>query len=136
MISGEGAQNHLGVVRKCTECLGRDDAFGRHVIPTDDGETLSAQAPGSFIGWRWRFATHRMESLRDEARSGAPRTLDDARIEEVIIRTLEGLLSDATHWNSRSMARASGVSVTSVKRIWRAFSLQPHRVEATDDRCC
>ena len=79
--------------------------------------------------WRRRFATHRMEGLRDEPRSGAPRTLDDARIEEVIVRTLESLPADATHWSSRSMARASGVSVTSVKRIWRAFGLQPHRME-------
>ncbi len=79
--------------------------------------------------WRRRFAAQRMEGLRDELRSGAPRTLDDARIEEVIVRTLESLPADATHWSSRSMARASGVSVTSVKRIWRAFGLQPHRME-------
>ena len=79
--------------------------------------------------WRRRFAEHRLEGLRDEPRSGTPRTLEDARIEAVIVRTLESLPPDATHWSSRSMARASGVSISSVQRIWRAFGLQPHRLE-------
>ncbi|MBX3649720.1 MAG: IS630 family transposase [Rhodocyclaceae bacterium] len=79
--------------------------------------------------WRRRFAEHRLEGLRDEPRSGTPRTLEDAQIEAVIVRTLESLPPDATHWSSRSMARASGVSISSVQRIWRAFGLQPHRLE-------
>ena len=60
--------------------------------------------------WRRRFAEHRLEGLRDEPRSGTPRTLEDARIEAVIVGTLESLPPDATHWSSRSMAKASGVS--------------------------
>jgi transposase len=79
--------------------------------------------------WRRRFMAHRLEGLRDEPRSGTPRTLEDARIEAVIVRTLETLPPDATHWSSRSMAKASGVSISSVQRIWRAFGLQPHRLE-------
>src|SRR5215207_641199 len=79
--------------------------------------------------WRRRFLEHRLDGLRDEPRSGAPRTLEDARIEAVIVRTLETLPPDATHWSSRSMAKASGVSISSVQRIWRAFGLQPHRLE-------
>jgi transposase len=79
--------------------------------------------------WRRRFAEHRLEGLRDEPRSGTPRTLEDARIEAVIVRTLESLPPNATHWSSRSMAKASGVSISSVQRIWRAFGLQPHRLE-------
>jgi transposase len=79
--------------------------------------------------WRRRFAEHRLEGLRDEPRSGTPRTLEDERIEAVIVRTLESLPPDATHWSSRSMAKASGVSISSVQRIWRAFGLQPHRLE-------
>lgn len=79
--------------------------------------------------WRRRFIEQRMEGLRDEPRSGAPRTVDDARIEAVIVRTLESLPPDATHWSSRGMARASGLSVSTVQRIWRAFGLQPHRLE-------
>jgi len=79
--------------------------------------------------WRRRFVEHRVDGLHDEPRSGAPRTIDDARIEAVIVRTLESLPPDATHWSSRAMAGASGLSVSTVQRIWRAFGLQPHRLE-------
>ena len=77
--------------------------------------------------WRRRFVERRMDGLHDEPRSGAPRTIEDARIEAVIVRTLESTPPGATHWSSRGMARASGLSVSSVQRIWRAFGLQPHR---------
>src|SRR5450432_1860312 len=79
--------------------------------------------------WRRRFAEHRLEGLRDEPRWGTPRSIDDERIEAVIVRTLESIPPDATHWSSRGMARASGLSVSTVQRIWRAFGLQPHRLE-------
>lgn len=79
--------------------------------------------------WRQRFIEQRLDGLHDEPRSGAPRTIDDARIEAVIVRTLESLPANATHWSSRDMARASGLSVSTVQRIWRAFGLQPHRLE-------
>jgi transposase len=79
--------------------------------------------------WRRRFITERLDGLYDEPRSGAPRGIDDARIEAVIVQTLESLPADATHWSSRGMARARGLSVSSVQRIWRAFGLQPHRLE-------
>src|SRR4051812_40771720 len=58
--------------------------------------------------WRRRFAEQRVDGLRDEPRSGAPRTVEDERIEAVIVRTLESQPPDATHWSSRGMARASG----------------------------
>ncbi len=79
--------------------------------------------------WRRRFLSDRLDSLRDEARCGAPRTVDDARVEAVIVSTLESFPSDATHWSSRGMAKASGLSTSTVQRIWRAFGLQPHRAE-------
>jgi transposase len=79
--------------------------------------------------WRQRFLDHRIDGLRDGPRSGAPRTIDDARIEAVVVRTLESQPAGATHWSSRGMAQASGISVSSVQRIWRAFGLQPHRHE-------
>jgi transposase len=84
---------------------------------------------GTVGKWRRRFVEHRLEGLHDSARSGAPRTIDDARIEEVIVRTLESTPPAATHWSSRGMAKASGLSVSTVQRIWRAFGLQPHRME-------
>jgi transposase len=79
--------------------------------------------------WRRRFLADRLDGLRDEPRCGAPRTVEDARIEAVIVRTLESLPADATHWSSRGMAKASGLSTSTVQRIWRAFGLQPHRAE-------
>ena len=79
--------------------------------------------------WRRRFLEQRVGGLLDEPRSGAPRSVDDARIEAVVVRTLESAPPDATHWSSRGMARASGLSVSTVQRIWRAFGLRPHRLE-------
>ena len=85
--------------------------------------------PATVSKWRRRFVIDRLDGLRDEPRSGAPRTIDDERIEAVIVKTLESVPPDATHWSSRGMAKASGLSVSTVQRIWRAFGLQPHRLE-------
>jgi len=79
--------------------------------------------------WRERFARDRLEGLRDEPRSGAPRTVTDERIAELLVRTLEAAPEDATHWSTRSMAAACGLSPATVHRVWRAFGLKPHRVE-------
>jgi transposase len=80
--------------------------------------------------WRRRFVQDRVDGLRDDdARSGTPRMIDDARIEAMIVTTLESLPRNATHWSSRGMAKQSGLSVSSVQRIWRAFGLHPHRTE-------
>lgn len=107
----------------------------RIILACADGEQSKVVAarlgvdPDTVGKWRRRFVEHRLEGLRDEPRSGTPRTIDDARIEAVIVRTLETPPPDATHWSSRGMARASGLSVSTVQRIWRAFGLQPHRLE-------
>lgn len=79
--------------------------------------------------WRGRFVQKRLDGLLDAPRPGAPRTIDDARVDAVIARTLESVPAGATHWSTRSMARAMDVSQTAVTRIWRAFGLQPHRQE-------
>ena len=79
--------------------------------------------------WRKRFAAHRLDGLADEARPGAPRRIGDEKIAEVATATLETMPAAATHWSGRSMAKASGVSASTVHRIWRAFSLRPHRTE-------
>lgn len=91
---------------------------------------LQFQIGKAMVGkWRRRFVEHRLDGLRDEPRSGTPRSIDDERIEAMIVRTLESVPPDATHWSSRGMARACGLSVSTVQRIWRAFGLQPHRLE-------
>ena len=80
--------------------------------------------------WRSRFAEHRLDGLLDEPRPGRPRTVTDAQVEEVVVRTLETTPKDATHWSTRSMAREVGLTQSAVLRIWKAFGLQPHRQKA------
>ena len=89
-------------------------------------ERVTAQTVGK---WRRRFVERGLDGLLDEPRPGAPRKIDDAKVENVIVQTLENRPPTATHWSTRSMARHSGISTSSVGRIWRAFGLQPHRVE-------
>jgi transposase len=79
--------------------------------------------------WRTRFLRTRLDGLLDEPRPGAPRTITDADVEAVLARTLETKPADATHWSTRSMAQACGLSRSTVNRIWHAFALQPHRTE-------
>jgi transposase len=79
--------------------------------------------------WRSRFIERRLDGLLDEPRPGAPRQITDADVERVITKTLESTPREATHWSTRSMARASGLTQSAVSRIWRAFALQPHRTE-------
>jgi transposase len=79
--------------------------------------------------WRRRFLAKRVDGLLDEPRPGAPRTVTDARVEEVVRLTLESKPRDATHWSTRGMAGRCGLSQSTVTRIWRAFGLQPHRTE-------
>ena len=79
--------------------------------------------------WRSRFVSDRIDGLYDEPRPGTPRQIGDDQIEAVIVRTLETTPRGATHWSVRDMAKASGVSRSTVNRIWRAFGLQPHRTE-------
>ena len=79
--------------------------------------------------WRRRFAEQRIAALRDEARPGAPRTVEDERIEALVTATLESVPKNAIHWSSRGIARSSGLSVSTVQGVWRAFGSQPHRLE-------
>lgn len=79
--------------------------------------------------WRGRFVRERLDGLLDAPRSGAPRSIDDARVEAVVARTLESKPRGATHWSTRSMAREMGMTQNAVLRIWHAFGLQPHRQE-------
>lgn len=80
--------------------------------------------------WRERFRQRGIDGLLDEPRPGQPRKITDAHVEAVIRRTLESKPADATHWSTRSMAKATGLNQTAISRIWRAFALQPHRSEA------
>jgi len=79
--------------------------------------------------WRQRFVEDRLDGLHDEPRPGAPRSIGDADVERLIVATLEQTPRDATHWSTRSMAAATGMSQSTVSRIWRAFGLKPHLVD-------
>jgi homeodomain-containing protein len=81
--------------------------------------------------WRSRFVARRLEGLNDEYRSGVPRSISDEVVEDVIVKTLEDMPKDATHWSTRSLANAVGISPASVQRIWGAFDLQPWRSESS-----
>ena len=85
--------------------------------------------PGTVCKWRGRFIVDRLDGLFDEPRPGAKRSITDAQVEDVIIRTLETTPRGATHWSTRGMAKAVGLSHTAISRIWHTFGLQPHRSE-------
>jgi transposase len=80
--------------------------------------------------WRTRFLAKRLDGLLDESRPGTPRRLSDAEVERVLTMTLESTPKNATHWSTRSLAAACGLSRSSVHRVWQAFALAPHRSES------
>lgn len=77
--------------------------------------------------WRKRFAERGPDGLLDEPRPGAPRRITDEQVERAVVTTLESTPANATHWSTRSLAQAVGLSQSAVVRIWHAFALQPHR---------
>ncbi|MEV0042564.1 helix-turn-helix domain-containing protein, partial [Nocardia rhamnosiphila] len=80
--------------------------------------------------WRGRFVRAGLAGLVDEPRPGAPRTISDNDVEEVIVKTLEHAPAGGdTHWSTRGMAKATGLSQSAIWRIWRAFGLKPHLVD-------
>ncbi len=107
----------------------------RIVLAAADGEKSKDIAERldctrSTVGrWRGRFAERGLDGLHDEPRPGKPRQITDEDIERVIVKTLEEQPRDATHWSTRSMAAATGMSQSAISRIWRAFGLKPHRTE-------
>jgi len=85
--------------------------------------------PATVGKWRRRFVERRMDGLLDEPRPGGPRSISDEQIEAVIVATLERTPKDATHWSRASMAAETGLSRSTIGRIWREFRLKPHLVE-------
>jgi transposase len=107
----------------------------RIILACADGLTNTAVArrlrvaPGTVGKWRHRFVEQRVDGLLDEPRPGTPRRITDEQVEAVIVRTLETTPRGATHWSTRGLAKAVGLSPMAISRIWRAFGLQPHRAE-------
>jgi len=97
-----------------------------------DNKTVAQKVRASLgmVGkWRSRFLQARLEGLYDEPRPGAPRQVSDAQVEQVVIQTLESTPRGETHWSTRGLAKATGLSRMTISRIWRAFGLQPHRTD-------
>jgi len=85
---------------------------------------------GATVGTRRkRFRRFRLDGSLDEPRVGAPRKITDRQMEEVVTQTLESGPANRTQWSTRLMAQKAGLSQTAIVRIWRAFGLQPHRMD-------
>jgi transposase len=98
-----------------------------------DNKTVARRlraTPATVGKWRTRFVRERLAGLYDEPRPGVPRRITDDEIEQVVVRTLESTPRGATHWSTRGMAKATGLSHATISRIWHAFGLQPHRSES------
>jgi transposase len=116
--TGQALAMRARIVLWCDDGLSNDEVSKRLGIT---GATVSK--------WRERFRVQRLEGLLDEPRPGAPRSITDAQVERVVTKTLESMPANSTHWSTRLMAEKTGLSQTAIVRIWRAFGLQPHRVE-------
>lgn len=108
------AQRATIILRCATGLMNQEVAEALNIRPATVGK------------WRQRFLRSRLEGLCDDPRSGTPRTVSEEQVNEVIRRTLETKPPNATHWSTRSMAEATGLSGPTIYRIWKAFGLKPH----------
>ncbi len=118
------AKSSQALAQRCRIVLGCADGKTNRQVADELG--VWPQTVGK---WRRRFLERRLEGLVDERRPGGPRKITDERIEEVVVATLERTPKDATHWSRASMAAESGLSKSTVGRIWKAFGLKPHQVD-------
>ncbi len=94
--------------------------------PNTQVAALLGVHPDTVSKWRNRFITRRLDGLLDEDRPGRPPSIAVERVEAVVVATLEETPRNATHWSRKQMADRSGLSKSTIGRIWRAFGLKPH----------
>ena len=110
---------------RCRVVLGCAEGLDNKVVAAELGLNQATVSK-----WRRRFLEKRLDGLADEPRPGPARTITDDMVEAVIVKTLEELPRDATHWSTRSLASEMGMSQSAISRIWRAFGLKPHLVDS------
>jgi transposase len=118
------AKSSQALAQRCRIVLGCAAGNTNKQVAEDLGVS-----PQMVCKWRQRFVDKRLDGLADDPRPGAPRTITDEAVEEVIAATLERQPRDATHWSRTSMAAETGLSKSTVGRIWKAFGLKPHLVD-------
>jgi transposase len=118
------AKSSQALAQRCRIVLGCAEGKTNQEVAAELG--IWPQTVGK---WRRRFVERRLEGLADEQRPGAPRKISDERIEELVVATLERTPRDATHWSRASMAAETGLSKSTIGRVWRAFGLKPHQVD-------
>jgi len=121
------AKSSQMLAQRCRIVLGCAEEDG--LRPNKDVAAELGIWPQTVTKWRKRFLDKRLAGLVDEPRPGAPRKITDEQVEDVLVATLERQPRDATHWSRASMAAESGLSRSTVGRIWRAFHLKPHQVD-------
>ena len=118
------ARSQPVLARRARVILGSAHGLANHVVAKQARCSL-----GMVNKWRSRFLKKRLEGLYDEPRPGAPRKVSDAQVEQIVIHSLESTPRGQTHWSTRSLAQASGLSRMTISRIWHALGLHPHRTE-------
>jgi transposase len=104
--------------------LGCADGFANKEVALREG--CSQATVGK---WRSRFVEARLDGLVDDPRPGRPATVTAEQVEDVVVATLESTPANATHWSRAKMAERSGLSPSTIGRIWGAFDLKPHRAD-------
>ena len=106
------------IVLGCAEGLSNKDVAIREAV-----------SPATVGKWRTRFVESRLDGLVDDPRPGRPPTVTATQVEDVVVATLESTPKNATHWSRAKMAERSGLSPSTIGRIWKAFELKPHRTD-------